>query len=127
MEKVELTEKDLHCLARIIQSEESAYDAKCLYCKYALDCKEEFMQNKKAPYMSALKKLGQITGVNVLMNQENIQKEILAGSWIENHPDLLERFMDMSFTEQLWILRSHDILKYEQQGKRGVENGYKKD
>ncbi len=111
---MELTEKELHCLARIIQSEESAYDAKCLYCKYAFKCKEEFSQSKKAPFMPALKKIEQITGVNIFMSPETRQKEMLSGSWIENYPDLLERFMGMSSEEQLGLLRSPDILKYEQ-------------
>ncbi len=110
-----LTEKDLHCLARIIQSEESAYDAKCLYCKYAFECKEEFMQNKKAPYMPVIKKIEKITGVNIFMSQETVQREILAGSWLENYPDILERFTGMSFQEQLELLGSPDTLKYIQQ------------
>ena len=103
MEKIEFTEKDLHCLARLMQSEESVTNVKCLYCRYAIECKEDFMQNKKLPYMPVLIKLEQITGVNIFMSQESIQKEILAGSWIEKNP------------EQICFLRSHDIQKYVQQ------------
>ena len=127
MEKVELTEKELHCLARIIQSGESAYDTKCLYCRYALECMKEFYQNHKAPFMSVLKKIERITGVNIFMNQETRQKEILAGSWIENCPELLERFNGMSIHEQVVFLKSHDCLKYEQQVREAKKNGYKED
>lgn len=119
LKQIELTEKDLHCLARIIQSEELAYDTKCLYCRYAFECKEYVMQNKKLPYMPVLKKIEHITGVNIFMNQETMQKEILAGSWIENCPELLKRFNGMSIHEQVVFLKSHDCLKYVQQGKEG--------
>lgn len=90
--QIELTEKDLHCLARLMQSEESITNVKCLYCRYAIECKEDFMQNKKLQHMTVLKKLEQITGVNIFMNQKTIQKEILAGSWIEKNPELLKLF-----------------------------------
>ncbi len=115
MEKIEFTEKDLHCLARLMQSEESVTNVKCLYCRYAIECKEDFMQNKKLPYMPVLIKLEQITGVNIFMSQESIQKEILAGSWIEKNPELLKLFSSKSFAEQICFLRSHDIQKYVQQ------------
>lgn len=117
IKKTGLTEKDLHCLARIIQSEESGHDAKCLYCRYAFECRKEIMQNKVVPHMPVLKKIGRTTGVNIFMSPETRQKEMLAGSWIENCPELLERFNGMSFEEQLELLRSPDILKYEQQGR----------
>lgn len=117
LKQIELTEKDLHCLARIIQSEESMHSVKCLYCRYAIECKEDFTQNKKLPYMPVLKKLEQITGVNIFMSQKTIQKEILAGSWIEKNPELLKLFSGMTFAEQICLLKSRDILKYVQQGK----------
>ncbi len=115
---MELTEKELHCLARIIQAEESSYDAKCLYCKYAFECKREFERNGKVPFKPILKKIEQITGVNIFMSSETRTKEILSGSWIEDYPDLLECFRGMSsFEEQLEMLKSSDILKYEHQMK----------
>ncbi|MDE7313580.1 MAG: hypothetical protein K2N87_18485 [Eubacterium sp.] len=78
---------------------------------------EAFNQNKKAPFMPVLKKIEHITGVNIFMNRETMQKEILASSWIESCPELLERFNGMSLHEQVVFLKSHDILKYVQQGK----------
>ena len=98
MKQTELTEKDLHCLARIIQSEESMHSVKCLYCRYAIECKEDLMQNKKLPYMPVLKKLEQITGVNIFMSQKTIQKEILAGSWIEMQRPSSTRFFHVFVT-----------------------------
>lgn len=127
MKKVEFTEKELHCLARIIQSEKSVHDKECLYCRYAFECMEEFFQNKKAPFMPVLKKIERITGVNIFMNQETRQKEILASSWIESCPELLERFNGMSLHEQVVFLKSHDCLKYEQQVKEAKKNEYKED
>ncbi len=111
--ETKLTEKELHCLARIIQTEEARNDVKCLYCRYAFECRKEFMQNKRAPYMPLLKKIEQITGVSLFMSPGTRQRKLLAGSWIENCPDLLEHFTSMSFEEQLDNLRSPDILRYE--------------
>ena len=102
--EAKLTEKELHCLARIIQTEEAGD---------AFECKKEFMQNKRVPYMPLLKKIEQITGVDLFMSPGSRQRKLLAGSWIENCPDLLEHFTSMSFEEQLDSLKSPDILQYE--------------
>lgn len=109
----QLTEKDLHCMARALQSENLGNDIKCLYCKYAFQCCEEFDATKKAPFLGMWDRLGKITGVKIrLCDPEDSPGDLLAGSWIESCPELSEQFTGLSFEEQLDILHSPDILQY---------------
>lgn len=42
--------------------------------------------------------MAELTRVDILLhNPETQQKDILAGSWIENCPELLDQFTNMSF------------------------------
>ena len=109
---MELTEKEMHCIARLIQSGAVEDDVKCLYCRYAFECSEEYLQDKKLLFTSLIKKIEQGTGVNIFVDSETVHKEILAGSWIESRPELLERFTSMTFEEQLDSLKNPDILYY---------------
>lgn len=107
-----LDEKELHCLARIIQSQELGESTECLYCKYAFECREEFEKQKAAQNIELLKRIKSITGVEVFLCQEDVQSQLLLGSWMEKYPELMGQLTKLSFKEQLDILRNPDILKY---------------
>ena len=109
----ELTDKDLHCIARTQQSEQLGKNIQCMYCKYAVQCLQEYNHTNKVPFVDVWKKIENLTGVNICLNNpETRQIDILAGSWIENCPELLKQFTNMSFEEQQDILQSQDILQY---------------
>lgn len=113
-EAVQLTEKDLHCIARLLQSKCVGDSVQCLYCKYAFQCREKFFAAHEVPYREVLKKLKNKTGVDVfLANPRTMQKDILDGSWIEKCPELLQKFTSISFEEQQDILLNPDILRYK--------------
>ena len=107
-------EKVLHCLARLFQEQVIPVnaDTKCLYCKYAFECAEEFKQNRKILFFDIIHELERKTSVKIFLNPGTIQSDILHGSWIKENSDLLEKFTSMSFDEQLDSLKNPDILKY---------------
>lgn len=114
MEKTILSDKNLHCIARMLQNIWSERDTHCLYCKYAFQCLEQHNTTKKIPFFETLEKLQGITGVKICLSSPGtMQKDILAGSWIEKSAELLNHFTGMSFEEQLGSLQNPDILKYK--------------
>lgn len=110
-------DKTLHCIARMIQDFENGVCVKCLYCKYAHECVREFHEKNKVYFLEVMKNLQKKTGVVLLPPEcgEKVEdKELfLKGSWVEGNTELLEKFTNMSYSEQLDILCSPDILKYE--------------
>lgn len=107
-----LSDKDLHCIARTLQSEFEADTIQCFYCKYAISCKKSFESTKKIPFLEVWEKLQKLTGVKIrLNNPKTKQKDVLAGSWIENYPELFMQFTNLSFEEQLGKLQNQNILK----------------
>lgn len=106
-------DKVLHCLARIIQdgiTDEGG--VKCLYCKYAHECRERFISTRKILFMEIIDELEKRTSVSIYLSQEYKQRELLRGSWLEKYPDLLEKFKGMTFEEQKHALENEDVLKY---------------
>ena len=111
---MQLTDKDFHCIARLLQSKCIGDSVQCLYCKYAFRCREKFFTAHEVPYREVLKKLKNKTGVDVfLANPRTMQKDILDGSWIVKCPELLQKFTSISFEEQQDILLNPDILRYK--------------
>lgn len=112
-----LPDKILHCLARIIQDETIEYEdyVKCLYCKYAIECKNEFFNgiDRTPLWIKLLRLLHEYTFVTLDLSQETKATDILKGSWIEKYPDVLKTFTNKSFDEQLDILKGPDILQYK--------------
>ena len=89
----EMPDKILHCLARTLQDEISGDCVKCLYCKYAFECLEEFKSDKYL-FIDILNILERQTGVKIFIDPEKRAKEILRSSWLESYPDLLKKFTD---------------------------------
>lgn len=106
-----MPDKILHCLARTLQDEISCDCVKCLYCKYAPECLEDF-KSKKYLFIDILNILERQTGVVIFLNPKQKPKEILNGSWLESYPDLLKKFTTKSFEEQQGILKDPSILQY---------------
>ena len=79
MEKTELTEKDIYCIARIIQSSVFANGwifYGCQYCKYWKECEKSFEnENGKMHYDMIKKKLQQITGLDMEINASNLKEK----------------------------------------------------
>lgn len=107
-----ISDKTLHCLARIIQDESNGTNAKCLYCKYAVECSEEWEKTKKVFFMELLQELETSTSVNILANPKAGTVDFIEGSWMEKYPDVLEMLTSKSFEEQQDILMDPDILQY---------------
>lgn len=75
-----LTEKDIHCMARIIQSSvfaEGWIFCGCQYCKYWKDgCEKTFEdENGRLHYDAIMKKLQQITGLDMSLNASNLKEK----------------------------------------------------
>lgn len=108
-----LSDKDLHCLARNIQSLFRGEGILCLYCKYAFQCREIAKETKKLPFYETWDKLQKITGVDICLCSLNTKpKDFLKASWIESFPELHEKFSNMSFEEQIESFCNPEILKY---------------
>lgn len=77
-------EKELHCLSRTLQAFQLEAEhvvegeMQCMYCKYSFECRDEFFKRHKAPYMTLLKKLERITGVDVYLSEETMHRDILS-------------------------------------------------
>ena len=76
----QLTEKDIHCMARIIQSSvfaEGWIFCGCQYCKYWKDgCEKTFEEeNGRIHYDVIMKKLQQITGLDMSLNASNLKEK----------------------------------------------------
>lgn len=107
-----LSEKEQHCMARVIQFGLLGDNSHCLYCRYAFECDREFADTKQILFHQLLKKLGKSAGIEIFTDEEGASRSILAGSWIEKRPELWKEFTGMSFEEQIRRLRDPDILKY---------------
>ena len=107
-----LSDKVLHCLARIIQDELSGECVKCLYCKYALECTMEFKKSRYILFMKLLHELEICTSVSIFLIPKTKTVAILKGSWAEKYPDVLNQLTSKSFEEQQDILKHLDILPY---------------
>ncbi len=112
MKLEDLSDKELHCLSRIIQDEMLKENVKCLYCKYAGECAKEWNESRNVLFIELLEILHTKTGVCLTIQPETKQKEILHGSWLKEHPDLYTKFIHMSLEEQQKELTNSDILKY---------------
>ena len=79
MEKTELTEKDIYCIARIVQSSvfaEGWIFYGCQYCRYKNECEKCFEnENGKMHYDVFMKKLQQITGLDMGLNASNLSEK----------------------------------------------------
>ncbi len=113
-DKRELTDKDLHCIARLFQHRIFSDKAKeCLYCKYALECNERAEKERKWYWVHDLsEKLEKMTGVKMRLRYNRAHKDVLAGSWLEAYPELLEAFGGMSVERQESALKKTEILAY---------------
>ena len=109
---IAVDDKVLHCISRIIQEGMSGHTTKCLYCKYAPECRHEFETTGNVLFIDILRELREKTSVDIALEPETMQKNILHGSWLEDYPELLREFTNMSFDEQPDNLRHPDILNH---------------
>ncbi len=99
-DKPQLTEKDLHCIARQLQSAWRAPEQEnistyrmfygCWYCKYSHECKTPMAHYFK----TVLYKLEKLTGVNVFPATENLAKTFLPASIFIKYPDELRHLKE---------------------------------
>ena len=85
---MELSEKDMHCLARLLQGE--LYEDNKLfccrgYCKYSGECVEDARNHKKFQYNILREHLEAVTGVYLgyLANPEYVYKRMMKDSYFE--------------------------------------------
>lgn len=108
--------KATHCIARMLLDAESGTNVKCLYCKYATECAEEFKNNRSVYFLNVMTEIRQKTGVCLpsLKDLHSYQdkEKFLKGSWIEDDTELLKEFTKISFDEQLDKLQGPDILNH---------------
>lgn len=83
--KVEnLSEKDLHCMARILQSYLYTNDDMfgcCRYCLYQDECNRKAREGKTYFTEAVTEKLQEITGVYLGINTHNLESKLLINSF----------------------------------------------
>lgn len=88
-----LEPKDLHCIARVLQSNIFAEGERFFccrdYCRYREECAREFKENKALHFTRVVRpKLQEITGVYLGMDACNIEEKFLLSSeLINNKPE----------------------------------------
>lgn len=103
MDKTPLTDMDLYCIARMLQSSFLAPEQEdidntyrplygCMYCKYAFDCHKP--GEKKSNFYKVFEKLQTLTGVLIgtsrpELNPEEIGNMFFPGSYYIEHPEIL--------------------------------------
>ena len=111
-ELIGLTEKDLHCIARMLQEywNDDAKGTMCLYCKFATECGREKRGNR--PYfLLAMKKIEKMTGVRIY-SPKGLGDGIFESSWIEKDEKFLQKMKRMNADERNKFLMSDDVWKY---------------
>lgn len=82
--EVILSEKDLHCLARVLQgclyTEDGMFGC-CGYCLLQEDCNRGAREGKTYFTETVAKKLQEITGVYLGINTHNLQEKLLVNSF----------------------------------------------
>lgn len=94
IQDTQLTEKDLHCLARQLQSwsapDEGSLNTSqryyaCVYCKYVHDCKTPTMMHQK----KVLNKLRDLTGVDIFPGSRHLYWQFFPASRFLEYPEEL--------------------------------------
>lgn len=78
-----MAEKDLHCLARVLQGcryMDNDMFGCCKYCLYQRNCNESAREGKVYFTEVVTKKLQNITGVYLGINPHNIKEKLLVNS-----------------------------------------------
>lgn len=86
-----LTDKDLHCVSRLIQSAMFAENGNtlygCRYCKYGLECKDNTLKREELYDTRLRKKLQELTGVDLSSYQpEDLEKKFYPASFQDLYP-----------------------------------------
>lgn len=105
MDKPQLTDMDLYCIARLIQSSFQAPEQEsintyrplygCMYCKYAFECQIPEHGRHHFQLKKTFKKLQTLTGVSLgIYNPEQHTPETIGsvffpGSYYIKHPEVL--------------------------------------
>ena len=79
-----LTEKDLHCLARILQGSnymDGDIFGCCKYCLYQEECNKDVKEGKLYFTQVVTQKLQDVTGVYLGINTHNIKEKLLINSF----------------------------------------------
>lgn len=97
IEILDLTDKDLHCISRLIQSaifaEEENILYGCRYCKYSLECRDRIL-NRKGLYNTELrKKLQKLTGVDLSPQELELEKKFYPASFQALYPKEYEQLL----------------------------------
>lgn len=79
-----LTERDLHCMARILQGciylEDYIFGC-CRYCLYHEKCDKDAQQGKTYFTETVIRKLQKITGVYLGINTHNLEEKLSVNSF----------------------------------------------
>ena len=80
-----LDQKDLHCIARILQSNIFAdgeiFYGCSRYCRYREECARDFEKNRTLHFTKVVRpKLQKITGVYIGMDAHNVEEKLLLAS-----------------------------------------------
>lgn len=102
--KIELSDQDLHCIARMIQTlivrENEAFVFGCIYCKYYNKC--YLSTPKRVHFYDLIRMIGEESGVDTTLiipeKNEGLKYKLFPGSWVELEP---ERFSELLTTAEL--------------------------
>lgn len=104
-----LSDKKVHCIARLLQERIYKTPAACLYCKYAVECSKRYREVGELQRDDLLQEIIFRTGVPVqipIEGPEEPSKALLKSSWVQKYPVLLHELENMSFKEQIFRLQN---------------------
>lgn len=85
---MELNEKDLHCMARMLQGQ--IYEKDMLfccrgYCKYSKECEDDFKNKRKSQYYITRNKIEKVLGIYMgyLLNPDYVYQKMVKNSYFE--------------------------------------------
>lgn len=96
--KTALSEKDLHCMGRVLQSllyEDSMFFCCSGYCRYSEECGKEFVNSRKIYFDTVRVKVNDALGIYMgkLINPDYLYREMAKNSYFEN--ERINPFDDM--------------------------------
>lgn len=133
VKEYKFNDKELYCIARVLQRLEFPADEKaelsntgpgyCWYCKYFDDCSKELEEKGKKPFYYGVRdKLQKITGVKLFELFSRPREEIClinsfqkecANDYIKRYHKLKTNIGEKAFNKRLEVMKAECPIEYE--------------